>query len=196
MPCQTRRRSSSKATSWFLWLYYPSFTQVHVCVCVWSCLGTGVSDEGAEGHCSHLLLSCPAEPAQQQPQIPPLPHPLVQILISHQQLQSHLSAATCQSKSAQLPDSCLLRVEKECVFLYLGVFYKIKHAKCSPTSPGSVPPTPVTNRKHFEKPPSFQLLQVAAAFVMLSGRCQRVGTQTRGAWKHTERNAVQHLLIP
>ncbi|MGJ0206875.1 hypothetical protein, partial [Streptococcus pyogenes] len=37
--------------------------------------------------------------AQQQPQIPHLPQPLVQILIAHQQLQSHLSAATRQGKS-------------------------------------------------------------------------------------------------
>lgn len=51
-----------------------------------SCLGTGVSDEGVEGHSSHLLLSRPAQPAQQQSQISHLPHPLVQILIAHQQL--------------------------------------------------------------------------------------------------------------
>lgn len=65
-------------------------------------LGTGVSDEGAEGHSSHLLLSCPEQPAQQHSQIPRRPHPLVQILIAHQQFQSHLSAATCQGNAVFL----------------------------------------------------------------------------------------------
>lgn len=64
-----------------------------------SCLGTGVSAEGSEGHGSHLLLCCPAKPAQQPSQIPCCSCPLVQILIAHQQLQSHLSATTRQGNS-------------------------------------------------------------------------------------------------
>lgn len=68
-----------------------------MCVCV-----TGVAVEGSEGHGSHLLLSCPEQPAQQHSQIPRRLRPLVQILIAHQQLQSHLSAATCQGKAVRL----------------------------------------------------------------------------------------------
>lgn len=85
-----------------------------VFLCVFNLvLGTGVSDEGVEGHSSHLLLSCPEQPAQQHSQIPRRPHPLVQILIAHQQLQSHLSAATCQGNAVFLSALCDLTFTKK-----------------------------------------------------------------------------------
>lgn len=71
-----------------------------MCVCVY--VYPGVAVKGAEGHGSHLLLSRPEQPAQQHSQIPRRLHPLVQILIAHQQLQSHLPAATRQGRASRL----------------------------------------------------------------------------------------------
>lgn len=57
-------------------------------------------------------------------------------------------------------------------------------------------PTPAPNRKHFQLAGKMHIsfLQSAAALVVLSVR--ESTTQTGGARKQTELNAVQHLPIP
>lgn len=84
-----------------IYCYMDGWSKTHICLLL--LLGTGVSVEGTEGHSAHLLLCCSAQPAHQQPQVPRHPHPLVQILLTRQQFQSHLSAATRQGNAHSDP---------------------------------------------------------------------------------------------